>query len=103
MLAVQGTDEPFDRPPDLVAPLQPGAVNAVAGPVNIAAPDPFQTEKDVAAFAPDFFQFIGKRDRRSGLQVLDRAEGPLFGGPIAAVNSDTRCPAAAMPPANRFR
>src|SRR5205823_15067371 len=51
MLAIQKPAEFLERPRDFVAPLQPGAMDSVSSPINIAAPDPLQAHEDIAVRA----------------------------------------------------
>ena len=82
VFAVKEAAEFLEGSANFSAPFQPGAVNAITRAINIAPPDAFEAQQNIALVARHFFQFIGKRDRRRGFKAHDRAETPFCGGPI---------------------
>ena len=67
MLAIECAKELAQRDETASRALQPGPVNAVAGAINIASPDAFQAQKQIAiaVVRGDFVQLIGKTMRAS--------------------------------------
>src|SRR6185369_6081112 len=82
MFAVKNATELPKGARELVAPPEPGPVDSVAGPINIATPDPFQAVKQAAILARSFFQGVGKRDRRRAGNADHRPEIPFRLRPI---------------------
>src|ERR1039457_5560648 len=83
MLAIQDAAEPLERPLNLRAPLQPRAMHAVAGTINITSPDAFKAHQHIAIRARrQLFDFIRKRSRSSPVEAGNRAETPLVRRPV---------------------
>src|SRR5206468_6004633 len=83
MLRTETPDKPFQRQFELSSAIKPGAMDPVAGPIDVAAPNTLETEQDIAAkLGAHLFQFIGKSDRRFRVQARDQSEWPLGGRPV---------------------
>jgi hypothetical protein len=62
---------------------KPGAVDSIAGPIEIAAPDALQTKQNIALqMRPNELQLISKPDYRRRPQPLYRSKWPLVLGPF---------------------
>ena len=58
-------------------------MDAIAGAINIAAPDPFKAKQNIAVkLRPNLFQFIGKADYRLRPQTPNRSKRPLVVRPL---------------------
>jgi hypothetical protein len=87
MLRTEAPNKSFQRQLELSPAIKPGAMNSIAGPINVAAPDTFKTEQDIAVKRrPDLFQLIGKTNRRSDTQARDGAKWPLRLRPLIRRN-----------------
>ena len=61
MLSVESAGKLFQRKLKLSSAREPAAVDAVAGAINIAAPDALKAEQNIAGqLRPDLFQLICK-------------------------------------------
>src|SRR6201982_2768218 len=57
---------------------KPGAVDSIAGPVDIAAPDAFKVKQNITVrLRSDLLQLISKPDYGRGSQALYRSKWPL--------------------------
>src|SRR6516165_11115775 len=62
---------------------KPGAVDSIAGPIDIAAPNPFEAKQNIALqLRPDLLQLISKPDYVCRPQALYRSKWPLVLGPF---------------------
>src|SRR5439155_3797445 len=87
MLRTETADKSFQRQFELSSAIEPGAMDPVAGPINVAAPNTLQAEQDIAAkFGAHSFQFTGESDRRFRVQARDRSEWPFAGRPVIRRN-----------------
>src|SRR6266480_1315427 len=83
MLRTETPDESFQRQFELSSALKPGAVDSIASPINVAAPNTLKTEQDIEAkLRTHSFQLAGKFDRRFRTQVRDRSKRPLVVRPV---------------------
>src|SRR5438094_4332154 len=83
MLGTETPDESFQRQFELSSALKPGAVDSIASPINVAAPNTLKTEQDIEAkLRTHSFQLAGKFDRRFRTQVRDRSKRPLVVRPV---------------------
>src|SRR4026208_282231 len=83
MLRTETPHKLFQRQFELSSAIEPGAMDTVAGPINVAAPNTLETEQDIAAkFGAHSLQFIGKSNRRFRVQARDRSEWPLGVRPV---------------------
>src|SRR6476660_8334958 len=83
MLRTQTSDKSFQEQFELSSALKPGAMDSVASPINVAAPDALKTEQDIEPkLGAHSFQLGGKFDRRFRPQVHDRPKRPLAVGPV---------------------
>src|SRR6266576_4477183 len=83
MLGIETPDKSFQRQFELSSPLKPGAMDSVASPINVAAPDALKTEQDIdPKLGTHSFQLAGKFDRRFRTQVCDRSKRPLIIRPV---------------------
>src|SRR5207244_660805 len=83
MLVIETPDKSFQRQFELSSPLKPGAMDSVASPINVAAPDAFKTEQDIdPKLGTHLFQLAGKFDRRFRTQVRDRSKRPFIIRPV---------------------
>ena len=83
MLGTETPDKSFQSQFELSSALKPGAMDSVASPINVAAPDALKTEQDIEPkLGAHSFQFGGKFDRRFRPQVHDRPKRPLAVGPV---------------------
>src|SRR5437667_8060932 len=83
MLRTETPDESFQRQFELSSALKPGAVDSIASPINVAAPNTLKTEQDIEAkLRTHSFQLAGKFDRRFRTQVRDRSKRPLIIRPV---------------------
>src|ERR1700758_1344101 len=58
---------------------KPGAVDSIAGPVDIAAPDALKAKQNITVqLRSDLLQLISKPDYRRGPQALYRSKWPLI-------------------------
>jgi hypothetical protein len=61
MLTVESTRKLFQRKLELPSAREPPTVDAVAGAINVAAPDALKAEQNIAGeLRPDLFQLICK-------------------------------------------
>src|SRR6266508_5018593 len=87
MFRTETPDKSFQRQFELSSAIKPGAMDSVASPINVAAPNTLETEQDIVAkFGAHLFQFIGKSDRRFRVQARDRSEWPLGVRPVIRRN-----------------
>src|SRR6059058_132216 len=83
MLGTETPDESFQRQFELSSALKPGAVDSIASPINVAAPNTLKTEQDIEAkLRTHSFQLAGKFDRRFRTQVRDRSKRTLVVRPV---------------------
>src|SRR5438876_9604210 len=83
MLGSEAPDKSFQRQFELSSPLKPGAMDSIASPINVAAPDALKTEQDIdPKWRRHSFQLAGKTDRRFRTQVRDRSILPLTARPV---------------------
>src|SRR5213080_5412850 len=83
MLGSEAPDKSFQRQFELSSPVKPGAMDSVASPINVAAPDTLKTEQDIdPKLGTHSFQLAGKFDRRFRTQVRDRSKRPLIIRPV---------------------
>src|SRR5438094_10110035 len=83
MLGTETPDESFQRQFELSSALKPGAVDSIASPINVAAPNTLKTEQDIdPKLGTHSFQLAGKFDRRFRTQVRDRSKRPLIIRPV---------------------
>src|SRR6266496_1935029 len=83
MLGIETPDKSFQRQFELSSPVKPGAMDSVASPINVAAPDALKTEQDIdPKLGTHSFQLAGKFDRRFRTQVRDRSKRPLTVRPV---------------------
>jgi hypothetical protein len=62
---------------------KPGAVDSVAGPVDVAAPDTLKAKQNITVqLRSDLLQLISKPDSGTGPQALYRSVWPLLLGPF---------------------
>ena len=93
MFAIENAAQFFKETRAFLAALEPGAMDAVAGAIKIAAPDALETHQDVAPGAGrQFLDFIRKRYRRSLFEMRDRAKGPLVRRPVHRGKKPDRVP-----------
>jgi hypothetical protein len=87
MLRTETPDKSLQRQFELSSALEPGAMDSVARPINVAAPNTLQTEQDIAVkFGTHSFQFTGKSDWRFFPQARDRSEWPFGVRPVIRRN-----------------
>src|SRR6266480_5111543 len=83
MLGIETPDKSLQRQFELSSALKPGAMDSIASPINVAAPDALKTEQDIdPKLGTHSFQLAGKFDRRFGRQVRDRSKRPLTVRPV---------------------
>ena len=83
MFGTETPDKSFQRQFELSSPLKPGAMDSIASPINVAAPDTLKTKQDIEPkLGAHSFQFAGKFDRRVRTQVRDRSKRPLAVRPV---------------------
>src|SRR5437667_8916386 len=83
MLGIEAPDKSFQRQFELSSPVKPGAMDSIASPVNVAAPDALKTKQDIEPkLGTHSFQLAGKFDRRFRTQVRDRSKRPLAVRPV---------------------
>src|SRR6267378_3281233 len=83
MLGTQTSDKSFQGQFELSSALKPGAMDSIASPINVAAPDALKTEQDIdPKLGAHSFQLAGKFDRRFRTQVRDRPKLPLARRPV---------------------
>jgi hypothetical protein len=73
MLPVEKTTKLLQRPGNLIAPFQPGPVDAIAGAIDIATPDALQAHQD-AAFPSrgDLLELVREPNGRSPVEPYNR-------------------------------
>ena len=86
MFVVEAMQKSFEWHLEFSAAMEPAGVNAIAGAIKIAAPKPIETHQNVTPKRPKFFQLIGERDCRTGVQMRDRPEWPFGFRPVASGN-----------------
>src|SRR5215470_10492119 len=83
MLRTKTPNKSFQRQLELSSALKPGAMNSIAGPINVTAPDALKAEQNIAVkFGAHSFQLAGKSDRRFATQARDRSKWPLGARPV---------------------
>src|SRR5438067_12205676 len=83
MLGIETPDKSFQRQFELSSPVKPGAMDSVASPINVAAPDALKTEQDIEPkLGTHLFQLAGKFDWRFRTKVRDRSKRQLIIRPI---------------------
>jgi hypothetical protein len=83
VFAFETASKPLHRLVKLPPALEPGAMNAVAGTVNIATPNTFEAHQDIATnFRTVLLDFLGKTDGRFCVERSDLTERPLVRRPI---------------------
>src|SRR5438045_7725135 len=83
MLGTEIPDKSFQRQFELPSALKPGAMDSIASPINVAAPNAFKTEQDInPKLSTHSFELAGKFDWRFRTQVRDRSKRPLVVRPI---------------------
>src|SRR5205807_6448189 len=83
MLGIETPDKSFQRQFELSSPLKPGAMDSVASPINVAAPNALKTEQDIELkLGAQSFQLAGKFDRRFRPQMRDRSKRPFGVRPV---------------------
>ena len=83
MLRIETPDKSFQRQFELSSAIEPGAMDPVAGPINVAAPNTLETEQDIALkLGAHSLEFTGKSDRRFRVQARDRSKWPLGARPV---------------------
>src|ERR1043166_3438646 len=84
MFGVDAANKSFQRHFEFSSPLQPGAMHAVTGAINIATPNPLEAHQNIAvSLGAGFFHRVRELHCRSGRQAVDRADRPLVLRPIA--------------------
>src|SRR5437588_498965 len=83
MLAVESPGKLFQRKLESPSAREPCAVDTIAGAINVAAPDTFKAQQNVAVeLRPDLFQFIRKTNDGFCAQARDRSKRPLILRPL---------------------
>src|SRR5438045_6825976 len=78
MLPAGCTDKLLQWDLEIFPSRKPGAVNSIAGSIDIAVPDAFKAKQNIALqLRPDLLQLISKPDYGRLPQVLDRSKWPL--------------------------
>src|SRR5437773_10204733 len=79
MLAVESPGKLFQRKLESSSAREPCAVYTIAGAINVAAPDTFKAQQNVAVeLRPDLFQIIRKHDDGFCTHARDRSKRPLI-------------------------
>src|SRR5215510_5831235 len=79
MLAVESPGKLLQRKLVFSSASEPGAMDAVAGAINVTVPDPLKAQQNVAReLRPDFFQLIRKPNDGFCAQACDRSKWPLI-------------------------
>ena len=85
MLGTETPDKSFQRQFELSSPLKPGAMDSIASPINVAAPNTLKTEQHIKPkLGAHSFKLAGKFDRRFRTQVRDRSKRPLAVRPVTS-------------------
>src|SRR5438045_6112552 len=83
MLGVESPGKLLQRKLESSSAREPCAVDTIAGTINVAAPDAFKAQQNVAVeIRPDLFQFIRKPDDGFCTQARDRSKRPLIRWPF---------------------
>ena len=79
MLSVESAGKLFQRKLELSSAREPAAVDAVAGAINVAAPDALKAQQGIAVeLRPDLFQLIREPNDGFCAQARDRSKRPLI-------------------------
>src|SRR4051794_9647337 len=83
MFAIETPGKPLPGRFELTASIQPGLMHAIAGAVNMAAPNALETDDDVTeSFRTQSIELVGKADGRSRTQLRDLTELPCVRRPL---------------------
>src|SRR5207248_8497143 len=83
MLPTGRTDKLLQWDLEIFPPRKPGAVDSIAGSIDIAVPDAFEAKQNIALqLRPDLLQLISKPDYGRRPQVLYRSKWPLLVRPF---------------------
>src|SRR6266508_2488851 len=83
MLPASGADELLQWDLEFFPARKPGAVDSIAGPVDVAAPDTLKAKQNITVqLWSDFLQLISKPDYCRRPQALYRSKWPLVLGPF---------------------
>src|ERR1043166_7509547 len=87
MLAVESAGKLLQRKLESPSAREPCEVDTIAGAINVAAPDTFKAQQNVAVeLRPDLFQFIRKPDDGFCTHARDRSKRPLILRPFIRSN-----------------
>src|SRR5262249_40469297 len=87
MLAVESLGKLLQRKLESPSTREPCAVDTIASSINVAAPETFKAQQNVAVEGrPDLFQFIRKPDDGLCTQARDRSKRPLILRPFIRDN-----------------
>src|SRR6266567_6454366 len=79
MLAVESPRKLLQRELEFPSAREPGAVDTVAGAINVAAPNALKARQNIAVeLRPDLFQLICKPNDGFCAQARDRSKRPLI-------------------------
>src|SRR5215471_675572 len=83
MLSAGAAEKLFQRDLEFSPARKPGAVDSIAGPVDITAPDTLEAKQNIALqLRSDLLELISKPDCGRGRQSLYRSKWPLVLGPF---------------------
>src|ERR1041384_6525613 len=78
MLPADAADKLLQWELEFSSTREPGAVDSIARPIDIAAPDALEAKQNVTIqMWPNLLQLVGKADYRRAFQALYRSKWPL--------------------------